>query len=67
MRTNVVLDDELVTEAFKYSPATTKRALVDHALREFVQNHSRGDLRELVGKVNFRKDYDYKSLRKGRT
>jgi len=25
MRTNIVLDDELVSEAFKYSDATTKR------------------------------------------
>ena len=32
MRTNVVLDDDLVTEAFKYSSAKTKRQLIHEAL-----------------------------------
>jgi Arc/MetJ family transcription regulator len=35
-RTNIVLDDELVKEAFEHSNAKTKRELVDQALREFV-------------------------------
>ena len=29
MRTNIVLDDELVEEAFRHSDAKTKRELVD--------------------------------------
>ena len=37
MRTNIVLDDELVREAMRYSKATTKRALIDDALRTLVQ------------------------------
>lgn len=63
MRTNIVLNDGLVKEAFKYSHSKTKRDLVEQALREFVENHRRKDLRQLKGKISFREDYDYKSLR----
>ena len=36
MRTNVVLNDDLVTEAMQYTSARTKRALIEEALRTFV-------------------------------
>ena len=65
MRTNIVLDDELVEEAFRHSNAKTKRELVDLALREFVANHKRKDVRELRGKITFHPGYDYKKLREG--
>ena len=65
MRTNIVLDDELVEEAFRHSNAKTKRELVDLALREFVANHKRKDVRELRGKISFHPGYDYKKLREG--
>ena len=65
MRTNIVLDDELVQEAFRRSDAKTKRELVDRALREFVENHRRKDIRELRGKISFHPGYDYKKLREG--
>ncbi len=65
MRTNIVLDDELVEEAFKHSDAKTKRELVDLALREFVENHKRKDIRELRGEISFHPGYDYKKLREG--
>ena len=35
MRTNIVLDDNLVKEAFRHAPVKTKRELVDLALRDF--------------------------------
>ena len=64
MRTNVVLDDELVEEAFRCSQSVrTKKGLIEAALREYVDNRKRKDVGELVGKVKFRDDYDYKSLR----
>lgn len=66
MRTNIVLDDELVEEAFRRSDVKTKRELVDRALREFVANRKRKDIRELRGKGLIRPDYDYKALREGR-
>ena len=65
MRTNIVIDDDLVEEAFKHSDAKTKRELVDLALREFVENHRRKDVRELRGKKLIRDYYDYKKLREG--
>lgn len=65
MRTNIVLDDELVEEAFGHAHVKTKRELVDLALREFVANHRRRDIRELRGKILIDPEYDYKKLREG--
>ncbi len=66
MRTNIVLDEELVREALRYSKARTKKDLVHEALREYVENRRRKDLRELRGKVEFAEGYDYKALRETR-
>ncbi len=64
MRTNIVLNDELVEEAFKYSGTiTTKRELVEAALEEYVTNRKRKNLKEIRGKISFRDDYNYKSMR----
>ena len=63
MRTNIVLEDELVKEAFKYSTTKTKKDLIHQALKEFVENHSRANLMELKGKIEFSEGYDYKQLR----
>ena len=49
MRTNIVLDDELVEEAFRRSDARTKRKLVDLALREFVENRRRKGHKGVAG------------------
>lgn len=63
MRTNIELDEELVKAAFRYAPVKTKRELVDLALREFVEQHRRTDLRELRGRGGISSDYDHKALR----
>ena len=61
MRTNIVLNDTLVEEAFKYSvDIRTKKELVETALKEYVQNRKIKDLRELKGKIVFSEDYNYK-------
>lgn len=65
MRTNIVMDDALVTEAMKLADIKTKREVVDAALREFVAHRKRLDLRELRGSGILRPDYDYKGLRAG--
>jgi Arc/MetJ family transcription regulator len=65
MRTNIVLDDELVKKAFKHSTARTKRELVHEALQELISARQRRDLRELRGKIGFAEGYDHKKLRKG--
>ena len=64
MRTNIELDDKLVERAFRYAQVKSKRELVNLALREFVENHQRKDVRELIGKVAIDPAYDYKTLRK---
>ena len=63
MRTNIILDDKLVQEAFKYSRANTKKDLIHLALKEFVEKRRRLNLLDLEGKIEFAKDYDYKKLR----
>jgi len=64
MRTNIVIDDRLMAEAQKVSKIKTKRELVETALREFITNRRRRDLRDLRGKISFREDYDYKEMRR---
>jgi len=64
MRTNIVIDDHLMAEAQKLSKIRTKRELVETALREFIANRRRKDLRDLRGKIAFREDYDYKEMRR---
>lgn len=36
MRTNIVLNDELISEAMQFSRARTKRALIEEALETYV-------------------------------
>ncbi len=67
MRTNIVLNDKLITEAKKYTKVKTKREIVELALSEFVENHKRKDLRDLKGKFKFYDNYDYKKMRNGIT
>jgi Arc/MetJ family transcription regulator len=63
MRTNIVLDDELMAEAFKYAGAKTKKDLVHQALREFVESRKRRNLLDLEGAIEFREDYDHRASR----
>jgi Arc/MetJ family transcription regulator len=39
MRTNIDLDEDLLRKARKYSSAKTKRALVEEALRKFIESN----------------------------
>ncbi|HET7157643.1 MAG TPA: type II toxin-antitoxin system VapB family antitoxin [Burkholderiales bacterium] len=66
MRTNIVLDDKLVNRAMKLAGIKTKREVVDSALREFVCNRSRPDVRDIFGIGGIDPDYDYKKLRADR-
>lgn len=66
MRTNVVLDDNLIEEAFKLSDKKTKKDLIQEALEEYVINHKMKNLMDLKGKIEFSEGYDYKNLREGK-
>ncbi len=64
MRTNIVLDDDLVAEAFRYSDdIRTKKDLIEAALVEYIRSRKVKDLRDLKGKIRFAEGYDYKRLR----
>ena len=65
MRTNIVLNDQLVDEAFRFSRTiSTKRELIETALKEYVDNRKRKNISELRGKIKFSDGYDYKALRR---
>jgi Arc/MetJ family transcription regulator len=66
MRTNIVLDDELVAEASRVTGIKTKKDLVHEALRVLVATRKRKSLLDLRGKIEFAPGYDYKALREGR-
>jgi Arc/MetJ family transcription regulator len=63
MRTNIVLDDDLVAEAQRLTGARSKKEVVHLALEELVRQRRRRDLTELAGKIRFRDDYDPKAAR----
>jgi Arc/MetJ family transcription regulator len=64
MRTNIMLNDDLIEEAFKYSSnINSKRELVEIALKEFVENRRMKNLKDIKGKIKFAENYDYKSMR----
>jgi len=66
MRTNVVLDDQLVEEALRLGEAKTKKDVISLALREYVANRKHRNLLDLAGKIQFHPGYDYKALREGK-
>ncbi len=66
MRTNIVIDDNLMEQAMRLSGSSTKKDTVERALLEFVQRRTRKDLTELQGKIKFADDFNYKANREGR-
>lgn len=67
MRTNIVLNDELVSLAFMYVPSIkTKKDLIEAALREFVEVRKTKEIQDIRGMDLFDSDYDYKSMRAGK-
>jgi len=64
MRTNIEIDDNLMSEALRRSGETTKRATVETALRLLIQTHSQAGMRKLRGKIKW--EGDLTSSRRGR-
>ncbi len=58
MRTNIDIDDELMQSAMRASDATTKRGVVEQALRLLIQTRSQAGVRRLRGKVAWQGDLD---------
>ena len=65
MRTNIDINDNLIKEAFKISSASTKKELVNLALKEFIDSHNKKNLLDIQGKIEFHDNYDYKRMRVG--
>ena len=53
MRTNIEIDDQLVTKAMRSTGARTKKAVVEAGLRLLVKTHSQTAIRKLRGKVQW--------------
>jgi Arc/MetJ family transcription regulator len=57
-RTNVVLDDRLVEDCLQATGIKTRRALIDHALRELLRHESQTKILELKGRIHWEGDLD---------
>jgi Arc/MetJ family transcription regulator len=53
MRTNIVVDDNLMVEALKLSDIKTKKGVVEEALKLLVQVKRQEAIRKLRGKLNW--------------
>ena len=64
MRTNIVIDDELMAQARKLTGIETKKEVVEEALRLLIRIYQQAKVRELRGKLFWEGDLD--RLREGR-
>jgi Arc/MetJ family transcription regulator len=58
MRTNIVIDDKLMSEALKVSGAKTKREAVEMGLKTLLQVNKQSEIRRLRGKIQWTGDLD---------
>ena len=63
MATNLSIDPELVEQALKLSGERTKAAAVTKALQEFIARRRQKRVLDLLGKLEWDADYDYKKER----
>lgn len=53
MRTNIVIDDQLMEKALKITGCKTKREVVEAGLKMLLQLEEQSKIRELRGKVTW--------------
>lgn len=58
MRTNIVIDDELMTSAMAATGAATKREVVELGLKTLMRLERQKDLRQLRGRVEWAGDLE---------
>ena len=58
MRTNIVIEDELMAEALKLSGLSTKREAVETALRLMIEIKKQESIRKFRGKLRWRGDLE---------
>jgi Arc/MetJ family transcription regulator len=56
MRTNVVIDDDLMAEALETTGLNTKKAVIEEALRTLVRLKKQEKVRSLRGKLQWEGD-----------
>ncbi|MFZ5534449.1 MAG: type II toxin-antitoxin system VapB family antitoxin [Pseudomonadota bacterium] len=61
MRTNIVIDDELVAEVMRVTRVRSKREAVDLALRELLARRRQRELKALAGTDLIDPDYDVRA------
>lgn len=66
MATNLAIDPKLLDEALAVSGERTKKAAVTRALEEFIARRRQRRLLDLMGKLDWTNDYDYKAERSRR-
>jgi len=62
--TNLALDDKLLEEARIVGKHTTKKAVVNEALQEYIQRRKQADIVNLLHTVDYDPGYNYKKQRK---
>lgn len=58
MRTNIVIDDELMADAMRATGARTKREAVELGLRTLLRLRRQQDIRRFRGKLSWSGDLD---------
>lgn len=58
MRTNIVIDDELMRETLRATGLKTKREAVEEGLRTLVRLQKQADIRKFRGKLHWKGDLD---------
>ncbi|MBX3476019.1 MAG: type II toxin-antitoxin system VapB family antitoxin [Brevundimonas sp.] len=58
MRTNIVIDDQLMQEALTATGAATKREVVEMGLRTLLRLRQQASIRALRGRVDWHGDLD---------
>ena len=58
MRTNIVIDDQLLVEAMGLSQLKTKKATVEEGLRLLIQVKKQAQIRKLRGKLQWDSDLE---------
>lgn len=53
MRTNIVIDDELMREALETTGLPTKKAVVEEGLRLLIRLHKQAGIRRLKGEIHW--------------
>ncbi len=64
MRTNIVIDDRLMSDALKATGLKTKKEAVEQGLKLLVKRDKQKAIRELRGKLNWEGDLD--EMRRGK-